>query len=510
MNRITPEQKNFILKLGPCQPLPEHLSGKSFPIDNHGRHFSHLWYTRFLPDGSKIQRDWLSYSISENKIFCLHCMLYSVNTHNVAGKSWTNIGFSNWINGVSRINKHELSSEHITATIKFKIKNHCVPLLPSIEYQKKIQIATNRQIVSELIDIVIFLARHNLGFRGHNEQWSNPLSRGNFKDLITLMSKNSVSLSEHITKLQSKGRQELSFISWERQNQLIECVAKDISTTIQYQVKNTRFFSIAIDSTFDASRKEQVSFIIRYTCLKSGNVFERLIAMRESPNTCGSDLFTLFKNIMEGEGYNWLTDLVGQSYDGASNMRGAYKGLQALIKEENKHAMFVWCHAHRLNLIVKQIVSSNSNSADLFGNLETLYSFIWCAKKRVAIFRQLQITDSSKSHQPLALKRVCTTRWSSHSAALETVLKAHNYIINTLTTIQTQEGPGDPKVSATCSGLLQYFTSFRFLITAFIFKKIFCILEPVNKKLQTRDMDLLAATSLLDNAKSKIRELNCR
>jgi len=191
-------------------------------------------------------------------------------------------------------------------------------------------------------------------------------------------------------------------------------------------------------------------------------------------------------------------------------MRGAYKGLQALIKEKNKHAMFVWCHAHRLNLIVKQIVSSNSNSADLFGNLETLFSFVWCAKKRVATFRQLQIADSSKNHQPLALKRVCTTRWSSHSAALETVLNAHNYIINTLTTIQVQEGPGDPKVSATCSGLLQYFSSFRFLITAFIFKKIFSILEPINKKLQTRDMDLLAATSLMQNAKSKIRELNCR
>lgn len=510
MNHITPEQKNFILKLGPCQPLPEHVPGKSFPIDNNGRHFSHLWYNRFLPDGSKVLRDWLSYSISENKIFCLHCMLYGVNTHSVSAKSWTNIGFSSWINGVSRINKHELSSEHVTATIKVKIKNQCVPLLPSMEYQKKIQIATNRQIILELIDIILFLARHNLSFRGHNEQWSNPLSRGNFKDLIILMSKNSVPLSEHITKLKSRGRQELSFISWERQNQLIECIAKDISTTIQYQVKNTRFFSIAIDSTFDASRKEQVSFIIRYTCLKSGNVLERLIAMRESPNTCGGDLFSLFKNIMEGEGYDWLTDLVGQSYDGASNMRGAYKGLQALIKEENKHATFVWCHAHRLNLIVKQIVSSNSNSADLFGNLETLYSFVWCAKKRVAIFRQFQTTDSSKSHQPLALKRVCTTRWSSHSAALDTVLKTHKCIINTLTTIQTQEGPSDPKVSATCSGLIQYFTSFRFLITAFVFKKIFGILEPVNKKLQTRDMDLLAATNLLDNAKSKIRELNCR
>lgn len=173
-----------------------------------------------------------------------------------------------------------------------------------------------------------------------------------------------------------------------------------------------------------------MSFIIRYTCLKSGNVFEQLIAMRESPNTCGSDLFSLFKNIMEGEGYDWLTDLV------------AYKGLQSLIKKENNHSMFVWCHAHRLNLIVKQIVSSNSNSADLFGNFETLYSFIWCAKKRVAIFRQFLTEDSSKSHQPLALKRVCTTRWSSHSAALDTVLKTQETIVNTLTTIQTQEGQG--------------------------------------------------------------------
>jgi len=98
----------------------------------------------------------------------------------------------------------------------------------------------------------------------------------------------------------------------------------------------------------------------------------------------------------------------------------------------------------------------------------------------------------------------------SHSAALDTVVKTHKYIINTFKTIQTQEGPSDPKVSATCSGLIQYFTSFRFLITAFLFKKTFSILEPVNKKLQTRDMDLLAATNLLDNAKSKIRELNYR
>lgn len=74
------------------------------------------------------------------------------------------------------------------------------------------------------------------------------------------------------------------------------------------------------------------------------------------------------------------------SYDGASNMRGMYNGLQALVKAKNKHATFVWCHAHRLNLVVKELVSSSVDSVNLFGNLETLYSFIWCAKKRVDLY----------------------------------------------------------------------------------------------------------------------------
>jgi len=54
---------------------------------------------------------------------------------------------------------------------------------------------------------------------------------------------------------------------------------------------------------------------------------------------------------MEKYNIGWISDLVGQSYDGASNMHGMYNGLQALGKVKNKRATFVWCHAHRLNLV---------------------------------------------------------------------------------------------------------------------------------------------------------------
>ncbi|XP_050063238.1 uncharacterized protein LOC126552566 [Aphis gossypii] len=158
---------------------------------------------------------------------------------------------------------------------------------------------------------------------------------------------------------------------------------------------------------------------------------------------------------------DWINNLIGQSYNGAANMRGEYKGVQSLIKNENKSAIYVWCHAHRLNLIVKEAVSSCTDAVNLF-------------------------------------------------AALNTVLTSRNAVIETLATIKLSEGPGDAKTGAAASGLLDYFTSYRFLIVAIMFKKLFQIIKPANKILQTRDLDLLAATNLIESAKHKIKLLNNR
>lgn len=132
-----------------------------------------------------------------------------------------------------------------------------------------------------------------------------------------------------------------------------------------------------------------------------------------------------------------------------------------------------------------------------------------CKKKELNYFVQTKKKYSSAQNN-LALKRVNTIRWSSHSAALNTVLTSYNAVIETLGTIKLSEGPGDAKIEAATSGLLDYFTSYRFLIVAIMFKKLFQIIEPVNKILQTRDLDLLASTNLIENAKHKIKLLNDR
>jgi hypothetical protein len=70
-------------------------------------------------------------------------------------------------------------------------------------------------------------------------------------------------------------------------------------------------FSIAVDSTFDASRKEQVSFVVRYVDESLGDVFERVVAVKESPATSGQDLFDLFITVMEKQKNYWKEKIVG-------------------------------------------------------------------------------------------------------------------------------------------------------------------------------------------------------
>jgi len=82
---------------------------------------------------------------------------------------------------------------------------------------------------------------------------------------------------------------------------------------------------------------------------------------------------------------------IRSKYDGAALMREAYKGLQAIIKKENPRAIYIWCWAHRFNLIIVDIVSTYVVAREPFGNLETLYDFIGSSKKRVGF--QLKSTE---------------------------------------------------------------------------------------------------------------------
>lgn len=67
--------------------------------------------------------------------------------------------------------------------------------------------------------------------------------------------------------------------------------------------------------------------------------------------------------------FDWIID---QSYDGASNMSGRYSGLTAKLRKLSKKALYVWCQAHRLNLLVEGVLKSSPQVTGTISLLQEL------------------------------------------------------------------------------------------------------------------------------------------
>ena len=77
-----------------------------------------------------------------------------------------------------------------------------------------------------------------------------------------------------------------------------------------------------------------------------------------------------------------LRGLRGQGYDGASNMRGEFNGLQKQIRDENPYAFYVHCFAHQLQLVIVSVTSSCSSFDDFFNYVSLIVTSASSSCKR--------------------------------------------------------------------------------------------------------------------------------
>jgi hypothetical protein len=77
-----------------------------------------------------------------------------------------------------------------------------------------------------------------------------------------------------------------------------------------------------------------------------------------------------------------LTQIRGQGYDGASNMKGEIKGLKTLIMKESPNAYYIHCFAHQLQLVLVAVAKGNVGCATFFGQVSRLLNIIGVSCKR--------------------------------------------------------------------------------------------------------------------------------
>jgi hypothetical protein len=172
-----------------------------------------------------------------------------------------------------------------------------------------------------IIDIIRFLARQNISFRGHDE------SCGNFLELVHFTAKYNPPLQMWL----DNHPQNVSWLSPEIQNDLIHLLAVEVVLTIANECQG-RCFSIMCDEVSDRSNNELLSVVVRYV-LDSRVVNEALIALIKVKSTTGANLCDVIVKCLLDTHFD-MHFIIAQCYDGASNMSGHYNGVQALLKVE--------------------------------------------------------------------------------------------------------------------------------------------------------------------------------
>ncbi|XP_073015737.1 uncharacterized protein [Primulina eburnea] len=374
--------------MGPYQPDMLEYPGTKFGSQN--RRFQKKWFQKFY---------WLEYSPSTNKAYCFYCFLFlnDVNSSNIS--ALVNEGFDNW----KRVNQGKTCAflSHIGSAASSphtmcerRAENLMRPsqhIDKVMHAQSKEEKEKNRLRLSTSIVAVRWLALQGCAFRGNDESLSSS-NRGNFLELVKAFAKMNIEIDEVVLENAPKNAQ---YIAPEIQKEILHIMANRVRKMVREEVGD-KYFCILVDEARDISKREQMAIILS------------MISMLRKSEAKG--------------------------YDGASNMRGAWNGLQALFLKDCPYAYYVHCFAHRLQLTLVSAAKDVSVIWEFFSHLDNIVNIVTSSTKRIAELHTAQRNEieymlsigerdsGSGANQIGNLQRAGATRWSSHYNSVKSLI----------------------------------------------------------------------------------------
>jgi hypothetical protein len=206
-----------------------------------------------------------------------------------------------------------------------------------------------------------------------------------------------------------------------------------------------------------------------------------------------------------------ISKIRGQGYDGASNMRGEFNGLQRKILEENPYATYVHCFAQQLQLVVVSVASCCSSIRDFFDYVSLIVTTASTScKRREALVehhheRLLLLLDSGEVStgrgqlQETNLTRPGDTRWGSHQKTLLRIELMWDSVIEVLGIVER-----DGRISSAAGGLIEKMENFKFVFILKLMGNLFSITNDLSQVLQRKDINIIHAIDLVDDVKYQL------
>lgn len=261
-----------------------------------------------------------------------------------------------------------------------------------IDHSSALEKKRNRDCLYKIFTTIRTMARQGLAFRGDGNEESS-----NLFQILSMRAEDDITLPQWLASKSNK------WTSHDIQDEILKTLSHAVLREILKEVQNAAFFAIIIDETSDASRKEQLSFVVRVV---SDNLIpeEYFLGFYELRETSANFLFNIVKDIFARFQLD-IQKLRGQCFDGASNMSGCKNGLQAKILEQEHRAIYVHCNAHNLNLVVQDAVLNVAWTRDHIGIAKEIITFVRDSPKRLTEFESIQDSDNG------ALSPFCPTRY---------------------------------------------------------------------------------------------------
>jgi hypothetical protein len=165
-----------------------------------------------------------------------------------------------------------------------------------------------------------FILHQGLAFRGHDETEKSS-NKGNFLELLKWLAGNNEEVNKMVLK-NAPGN--CIFTSPRIQNQIISYCFRDTTSYILEELGDDHYAILANESS-DISYREQL--VCLWYVDKIGRVCERFLGLVHIPGTTSLELKAAIQSFLTSH-HLTLSQIHGQRYDGASNMKGEIKGLK--------------------------------------------------------------------------------------------------------------------------------------------------------------------------------------
>lgn len=459
------------------------------PISKQNRSLSEKVFQRKLQNGTVIERKYLCYSQSKKALFCIPCLLFGGKT-----TKFETDGYNDWRNVNRDLISHENSSEHIESRKVFLTRSKNIGKIDS-ELKMQIEKEFNywRNVLKRVIAVIKKLSSRGLAFRGKDEKFGSN-KNGNYMMSLELIAEFDPFLATHIATYGNPGRGKTSYLSSTICDEVISLVANKVRNEIIAEVKESKYFSIIVDSTPDVSHADELSFVLRYVPVNQSKAVERFLKFLPNVGHKSKDMYDTIVVALAAYGLN-LEDCRGQSYDNAANMSGCYAGLQALILESNSLALYVACAAHSLNLVGSCAVESIFEAATFFDYLEAFYTFLVKSTERWKLLQE----NLRPGHK--IAKRATGTRWSRQYDACSAFSSSFKEFMEVLENIEKNECE-KPENRRKAAGLRKNFSKFESAFMGVLWTAILERFHKASVNLQAMRMDLKGVldiyTSLID------------